>query len=240
MSTRKEKERKVFVSASVRLVVLAIGFFLQIAFAAFLAFFLQRLSVAVMVLLYIVSFIAFIYVSARHDNPSTRPFWLLLIALFPGFGLILYFMWGLPRHGTRRHAVEMASQKDARAALKAYSEDMQEEAGRCDLELSLQYPVVWNTSSYLRTFGFPVFSETKITYLKSGEEFFADCLSSLGKAKKSIFLSFFILRDGRLWQQFYTVLCEKALLGVEIRLLLDDAGTMFNISAEFIEDLVSK
>jgi len=240
MSTRKEKERKVFVSASVRLVVLAIGFFLQIAFAAFLAVFLQRLSVAVMVLLYIVSFIAFIYVSARHDNPSTRPFWLLLIALFPGFGLILYFMWGLPRHGTRRHAVEMASQKDAWDALKAYSEDMQKTAGRGDLELSLQYPVVWNTSRYLRTFGFPVFSETKITYFKSGEEFFADCLSRMKNAEKSIFLSFFILRDGRLWQEFYSVLCEKALLGVEIRLLLDDAGTMFNISAEFIEDLVSK
>jgi len=240
MLTRGDKERRILVSATVRLVVLAIGLILQAALAAVLSIFLQRLSVAVMIILYIVSFVAFIYVSAHHDNPSTRPFWLLLIALFPAFGLIIYLMWGLPRHGTKRHAAEIVSQKDAFEARIAYSDDLQEIAGRCDLDLSLKYPTVWNASRYLRAHGFPVYGQTKITYFPSGEELFADCLASIRNARKSIFLSFFILRDGKLWQQFYKVLCEKALLGVEIRLLLDDAGTMFNISAEYIKELNDK
>ena len=240
MSTRRDKDRRILVSATVRLVVLAIGLVLQIVLAAVLSVFLQRLSVAVMVILYIVSFAAFIYVSAHHDNPSTRPFWLLLIALFPGFGLIIYLMWGLPRHGTKRHEKEIASQIDAFEARSNFSDDLDETAGRCDLDLSLQYPAVWNTSRYLRAHGFPVYSQTKVTYFPSGEELFADCLASIGNARKSIFLSFFILRDGRLWQQFYKILCEKAILGVDIRLLLDDAGTMFNISNEYIKELDDK
>jgi len=240
MSTRGEKERRIFFSASVHLVILAVVLILQMVMAAVLSIFLQRLSVAVMAFMYLISFFAFVYVSARHDNPSTRMFWMLLIALFPGFGLILYLMWGLPRHGTRRHAVEIASQNDAAEAQKVYSEEMQEAAGRCDLDLSLRYPTVWNASRFLRSYGFPVFSDTKITYFRSGEDLFADCLANMKNARKSIFLSFFILRDGKLWQQFYSVLCERALHGVDIRLLLDDAGTMFNISTDFIQDLNAK
>lgn len=240
MSTRGEKERRIFFSATVRLLILALVLILQIVMAAVLSVFLQRLSIVFMVLLYIISFIAFVFVSARHDNPSTRPFWMLLIALFPGFGVILYLMWGLPRHSTNRHAVEMTSQKDSREALRTYSEELQEIAGRCDLDLSLEYPAVWNASCYTKSYGFPVFSKTRVTFFPSGESLFDDCLSRMKKARKSIFLSFFILRDGKLWQQFYSVLYERAQHGVEIRLLLDDAGTMFNISTDFIKDLNEK
>jgi cardiolipin synthase len=237
MSTRGKKERRVFFSATVRLVILTLGLFLQMALAAVLAYFLQRLSVVIMVLLYLVSFAVFIYVSVHHDNPSTRPFWLLLIALFPGFGLLLYFMWGLPRHGMKRHAIQFASQKDASDSLMAYSGEIDDAAGRCDISLSLMYPTLWNASRYLRSYGFPLCGNTKITYFPSGEAFFTDCLDVMKSAQKSIFLSFFILRDGRLWQQFYEILRAKALLGVEIRLLIDDAGTMFNISPEYIKEL---
>ena len=237
---RGDKERRIFFSATARLLVLAFVLILQITMAAVLSLFLQQLSIAVMAVLYVVSFIAFIFVSARHDNPATRPFWLLLIALFPGFGVLIYLMWGLPRHGARSHAIDAASQKDSMEALKAYSEDLQEEAGRCDLKLSFEYPAVWNASRYLQAHGFPVYTGTKITYFPSGEELFADCLSNMKKARKSIFLSFFILRDGKLWQEFYPILCERARLGVDIRLLIDDAGTMFNISKEFIHDLRSR
>src|ERR1035437_299822 len=237
MSTRGKKERRVFFNATVRLVLLTLGLFLQMALAAVLAYYLQRLSVVIMVLLYLISFAVFMYVSVHHDNPSTRPFWLLLIALFPGFGLIMYLMWGLPRHGMKRHTIQFASHEDAQAALISYSSELEDDAGRCDIELSFLFPTLWNVSRYLRSYGFPLCSNTKITYFPSGEAFFADCLAAMENAQKSIFLSFFILREGRLCQQFYEVLRAKAFLGVEIRLLIDDAGTMFNISTEYIKEL---
>ncbi len=237
MSIHGKKERRVFFNATVRLLILALGLFMQMALAAVLAYFLQRLSVVIMVLLYLVSFAVFIYASVHHDNPSTRPFWLLLIALFPGFGLILYLMWGLPRHSMKRHAIQFSSHEDARSALISYSKELENAADRCDIELSLQFPTLWNASRYLRSYGFPLCSGTKVTYFPSGEAFFSDCLAVMQDARKSIFLSFFILRDGRLWQEFYDILRRKALAGVEIRLLIDDAGTMFNISPEYIIEL---
>jgi cardiolipin synthase len=103
--------------------------------------------------------------------------------------------------------------------------------------LSRQYPTVRNASRYLTVHGFPPFSGTKVTYFSSGESFFDDCLASLENAQKNIFLSFFILREGKLWARFYEILVAKAKQGLDVRILLDDAGTMFNISAEFIDDL---
>lgn len=237
MSKQGKKEMRLFFNATARLVILALILALQMALVAMLSYYLQSLSVAVLAALYLIAFATCIYVSEHHDNPSTRFFWLLLIALFPAFGIMIYLMWGRPRHGIRRHSIELLSQKASDDALTAYSEEPQADAARCDLELMQKYPSVRNASQYLRAYGFPVFCGTKVTYFSSGEALFDDCLLRMKEATKSIFLSFFILREGRLWDRFYEVLCVKAAEGLDIRILIDDAGTMFNLSPEFIRRL---
>jgi len=240
MSKRGKKQQRIFFNATVHLVVLGIVLCLQIALAALLAYYLQRLSVVVMFYLYAVSLLACVFVSARHDNPSTRLFWLMLIAVFPAFGLIIYLMWGLPRHGTKKHALDNQSQMEADAALAAYAEEIQDTCPSCSPIPMQKYQAVRSTSQFLSSYGFPVFSGTKVSYFPSGEEYFADSLAKMKDARKNIFISFFILREGKLWNQFYAILVRKAQEGLDIRILLDDAGTMFNISVEFIEDLTRR
>ena len=240
MSVQGKNERRIFMNATARLITLALILLLQMAFVAALSVYLQRLSVAFLVLFYVIAFFACVIVSEHHDNPSTRFFWLLLIALFPAFGILIYLMWGRPRHGERKHSKELLSQKEADDALILYAGDLQADAGFGEREMLEKYPSVRNASQYLHAYGFPVFSGTKVFFLSSGESFFADCLSRMRDARKSIFMSFFILRAGKLWDQFYRILCEKAEQGIDIRILIDDAGTMFNISPEFIRDLQQK
>ncbi len=237
MSSGGKKEKRIFINATMHLVILGVFLLLQLILAGLLSYYLQRLSIAVMIALYLISIVADVFISAYHDNPSTRIFWLLLIALFPAFGLIIYFMWGLPRHGARSHAVENRSQKAADTALNEYSKQIETETECCSESLSRQYPAVRNASRYLSVHGFPPFSGTKVTYFPTGESFFDDCLLTLKKAQKNIFLSFFILREGMLWSKFYEILVDKAKQGVDVRILLDDAGTMFNISVNFIDEL---
>ena len=45
------------------------------------------------------------------------------------------------------------------------------------------------------------------------------------------------MRDGLLWERFHKILTRKAAEGVEIRLLIDDAGTMFSVSDEMVRTL---
>lgn len=237
MLSHAKKDKKAFRKASIRLAALAVILCLQMIMAAALSYYLQRLSILVMVSLYLLSVIACVFVSALHDNPSTRVFWLMLIALLPAFGLLIYLMWGLPRYRSKRHTREIQSHKDAEAALAAYSADLCRQGDACSSMLSLQYQAVRNASRYLSAYGFPLTSGTKVTYFSSGEALFADCLLRLEDAKKSIFMAFFILKEGKLWDQFHRILSARAAAGVEVRLLIDDAGTMFSLTDEFINGL---
>jgi RsiW-degrading membrane proteinase PrsW (M82 family) len=126
MSSGGRKEKRIFINATMHLVILGVFLLLQLVLAGLLSYYLQRLSLAVMIALYLISIVADVFISSYHDNPSTRVFWLLLIALFPAFGLIIYMMWGLPRHGPapRRRKPFPAA---ADAALLDYSKQIETE-----------------------------------------------------------------------------------------------------------------
>lgn len=234
MFTGGRKRLRVFINATTRLIILSVILLLQIISVGLLSYYLHNISILVLLLLYAVSAISCIFISAHHDNPSTRVFWLLLIAFFPAFGLITYFMWGKPRHGTKKYYLEEKSQEAADAALAHYS-------ALCgDEKTCPDNPAASTARAYLEAYGFPAFRGSRVTYFPSGESFFADCIDQMRTARKFIFISFFILREGELWSEFHSVLKEKASQGIDVRLLIDDAGTMFNISDEFIRNLESE
>lgn len=231
MSRNRLSSRKLFFNASTHLLILAVFFFLQIGLIAVLSAFLQSLSSYLMALLYLIGLFVCLYVSARHDNSSTRGFWILLIAVFPAFGIIMYLMWGLPRHGRKSQSLAVHSQEAAEKALACFSK----EDDHTKAISSITYknnPSVRTISRYLTFQGFPVFSETRMKYFPSGEALFDDCIKEISRAKKTIFMAFFIFREGRLWDRFHDILMQKVASGVDVRILLDDAGTMFSLSPE--------
>ncbi len=237
MSRQKNETNSAATTATIRLIFLGIVLLLQIALMAVLSFYLQNLSVLITIPLRILSTVIAIYVYNFHTNPSTRLFWLILIILFPTFGLLLYFLWGRPRRTGKKYWLDQVSRAAATAALQTYAEENKSSSTEGRLALYQEHPPLKPISTYLETYGFPVFGNTRITYFSCGEDLFDDCLSALKQAKKTIFMAFFILKEGRLWDQFYQILAAKAKQGLEVRLLLDDAGTMFNLSPAFIEGL---
>lgn len=58
-----------------------------------------------------------------------------------------------------------------------------------------------------------------------GKELFTDYFQELKKAKQHIHVSFYILRDDEISHEFLHILEEKAMEGVEVRLLLDRIGS---------------
>lgn len=76
--------------------------------------------------------------------------------------------------------------------------------------------------------GFPIYNNSDIKYLKSGEEKYDEVLRELKKAEKYIFLEYFIIDEGKMWDSILEILKEKAKNGVEVRLIYD--GTcMFSL-----------
>jgi len=209
MSRKSPISRKLFFNATTHLIILAVFLGLQLLLIGVLSAFLQSTSALVMIGLYILALVMCGYVSVRHDNPSTKVFWIILIAVFPAFGILLYIMWGLPRHGKKRHSLEHRSQEAATKALKDYAYETRQDPLPAGTE-SRGNPSVRLLSDYLTNQGFPVSRETAMKYYPSGEALFEDCLKDISRAKKTIFMSFFICRDGKLWDRFQETLLKKA------------------------------
>jgi len=65
---------------------------------------------------------------------------------------------------------------------------------------------------------------TSSTFFPTGEKFFSSLIADLESAQRYIFLEYFIVDEGNLWDRIHEILKRKAEQGVEIRLLYDDIG----------------
>lgn len=83
-----------------------------------------------------------------------------------------------------------------------------------------------------------LFPKRKSTILlfNSGPDLFQDLFSEISKAQKHVHILFFIITNDRFSQQFLELLEKKARSGVEVRLLVDWAGT-FRLSRQAIKKI---
>lgn len=81
--------------------------------------------------------------------------------------------------------------------------------------------------------GFPAYTDSKCEYLSTGEEFFEAMKKDLTSAKKYIFLEFFIINSGKMWDETLTILKKKSEEGVKIYLMFDDMGTIVHLPHNF-------
>ncbi len=62
----------------------------------------------------------------------------------------------------------------------------------------------------------------RIHNFASGESMWQQMLEDLKKAEKFIFLEYYIIEEGLMWNSILEILEEKAAQGVEVKLLYDD------------------
>lgn len=79
---------------------------------------------------------------------------------------------------------------------------------------------------YLHSAGaFTAYGGVEMEYFPSGGRLFDDILEQIELAEDFIFLEFFIISDGKLFERFFKVLSEKAASGVSVRIIYDDMGS---------------
>lgn len=75
----------------------------------------------------------------------------------------------------------------------------------------------------------PVYGNTVTEYFPLGEFCFARMIKELKKAERYIFMEYFIVEEGEMWNAILDILKEKAAQGVDVRFLYDDIGSMFTL-----------
>lgn len=171
-------------------------------------------------LLTILSFIMFLNVIVSSNSPEFRILWILVIGVVPIFGGIMYLFWG-----------------DKRAAKRLIKKNNLEEKAKFSIlpqepNVIKQIPKrLKQTSKYIADTGkYPVYQNTEVQYFKLGEDMFESILKDLSDAKEFIFMEFFIIKPGVMWDSIKEILIEKALKGLDVRLMYDDLGCMGYLS----------
>lgn len=75
----------------------------------------------------------------------------------------------------------------------------------------------------------PLCRNTSTEYLPLGEIKFQRMKEELQKAQHYIFLEYFIIEEGKMWNEILEILREKAAAGVDVRVIYDDIGSMMTL-----------
>lgn len=200
-----------------RLVVVGLAILLQVLWWALFLGRLTRYSVFINALFQIVSIGILLYLIRKDENSAYKIAWIILVMGIPLFGGILYVMIGNKKPG-KRLAVKMA-------AVKAEMKESMEQNQWILKEIQAQDPTAAGNIRYIGEFGpYPVWKNTEITYFPLGEEMFSSMLADLREAKHYIFLEYFIIQEGLMWDWILEILEQKVKEGVDVRLIYDDVG----------------
>ena len=169
----------------------------------------------------------------KHEKAGFKLTWIFIILLFPLFGGILYIVlnfWSNPKKLRRALFGNIANSH----------ESFYLHGNRLD-DLVNNYPDFSSQAHYLQEYaGFPVYGNTRQEYFPSGETFFNRVLEDLEKAQKYIFMEFFILKEGQMFNSILNILERKAAEGLDVRIMYDDMGCFFTLPSDFPKILKQK
>ena len=128
-----------------------------------------------------------------------------------------------------RHASGQAAEFEAGAADPPAGERKNAQRPESDRPDPPQ-PAWGRLAAYLQKRQFWLYRNTDAAYFGEGESFFRDLVEHLRQAETYIFMEYYILAEGTVWDEIFAVLKERAAAGVEIHLIIDDFGTLTRLS----------
>ncbi|MBP3665442.1 MAG: cardiolipin synthase [Clostridia bacterium] len=220
-----------------RMVLVSLGIAIQLAWLFYILFFLSAYYLPIALFFNLISLAAVIYIINRPGNPQVKMAWIVPILVFPLFGGIIFFISG--GKGPKKKLLR-ALEKSGEL-LKPYR--------KSNLNLDLANPAtvparredryLTGQCHYLDSRGFPVYRDTSADY-------YADCrvgwerlLEDLRSAERFIFMEYFIIRPGVMWDPVLAVLKEKAAAGLDVRLIYDDVGSINYVPRDYFRQLES-
>ncbi len=170
----------------------------------------------------LVTFFSAVHILNRDTNPAFKIAWMLPISIFPIFGGLLYFMFGARRIGKRY--------RDMSDGLRTYAKEPSPiPTAEKALAKENNADAVIQSRYLSQMGGAPVYQNTDAVFYESGEAIYEDMLAMLKRAKRYIFLEYFIIEEGFFWNSILEILIEKAAAGVDVRVLYDDFGCMLTL-----------
>ena len=215
-----------------RMVLVSLGIAIQLGWLFFILFYLSDAYLPIAFFFNLVSLAAVIYIINRPGNPQVKMAWVVPILVFPLFGGIIFLISGgkgpkkklmraLEKSGEmlkphRKGNLPPPSPESPTAPADRYLE------GQCH---------------YLDSRGFPAYRDTAADYYADCREGWQRLLEDLRGAERFIFMEYFIIRPGVMWDPVLEILKEKAAAGLDVRLIYDDVGSINYVPRDYFKRL---
>lgn len=227
---RQSVKNKRGIPIPTRIVISALVLLFQLVILFVMLRTLSDRSVFIYTVAEILAVIMVVYIVNRRGNPSYKMAWIVFILTVPIFGITVFLLFGggrvMPHLKRKMHGCESNNMPYLKGDESVYNQLKYD-----DYSHSRQ-------AEYLsRESGYPLYKNTSVEYFSPGEVFLPHFLEELGKAQKYIFLEFFIVAEGEMFDSIYKILREKAAAGLDVRLLFDDFGSIKRQRKGFIERL---
>ena len=217
-------QRVILLVSSFILQIGVISFFLLKYSESFFDFYLASLTLSIIIVFIIIN---------NKSNPSYKIAWIVPVMIFPIFGGLFYLLYGGNKLSTREKLKMVIQNIEMTNSLKQDDEIIK--------KIGDKSIYAKNQSEYILNYAkCPVYNNTETTYFKIGEEKFEALLRELKKAEKFIFLEYFIIQEGKMFNSILEILKEKAKQGVDVRLIYDDVGCIVTLPHNYKNTLEAK
>ncbi len=197
----------------------AIFLLLQLIFVAACLIWLQEYYPYIRSVTAVASIVFVVYELNREVNNSFKISWLILVIFAPIAGMLLYLFM-------RTNLLNKNIAKCVKSSIDSTKIYLKQDQGIID-KIKEQDRAISGISNYLyKTAGYPTYTNNDAKYFSCGEDLYDTFISELKKAKKFIFMEYFIISSGEFWDSVLDTLKVKVSEGVEIKLMFDGMGCL--------------
>lgn len=213
-----------------RVVIVCTLIIVQALFIILLLWGLSSYFIYIYSLLGVLSFVVVLFIVSKSTNPSYKLAWVIPILIFPVFGGLLYLLIG-SKSGTKSFKERIEDSYNKTIPLLKQDKDTLNKIETQDENIALQCKYITKASL------FPVCENTTSNYFASGEKLFEKLMDEIQKAEHYIFMEYFIINEGFLWDDILDILKEKVKQGVDVRVMYDDIGCIRELPYKYNEKL---
>lgn len=178
----------------------------------------------------VLSLVLTLYIISNREKGAYKLTWVFILLSFPVLGVLLYFFIALKPDKIKFARNVRKEESDSLEMFKIQESSMK--------DIDKQNDDFIGISKYLENFaGFPVCENTRSEYFSNGKDYFRRLIAEIDKAERYIFIEYFIIAEGQLWQDVFEVLKRKAKEGVLVRIMYDDVGSLLSLPRDFKEQM---
>lgn len=223
-----------------RVTLVSLAILLQLFWFFFIIFRLSDHYMLVAAFFNLITLIAAIIIINKSGNPMVKIAWIVPILVFPLFGGILYFLSGGKAIKKKLRQALEKSRGELKPLIKGNASATDIAGQGTSLPDAVGDTNVIGQCRYLERQGFPLYRNTDARYYEDCKAAWERMLEDLRGAEHFIFLEYFILHEGKMWDAVLDILTERAAAGVDVRLLYDDFGSITYLPRDYDKQMEAR